>query len=69
MKAGETWRLRESSLKTLFNMGASPIAVGSGKVKIVAIHDNAIEYRKFDKEYTNTHPKETFIKLYEKVYE
>jgi len=68
MKIGETWKMKDATLKALFEMGAHPMSVGSPRVKIVGIKGEMIEYTRAGKEHHNFTERDEFIRLYERDY-
>ncbi len=72
MKIGEVWKRQASIEKALFNMGAHPMSVGSGKVRITGITEKMVNAEKLHSggyEEEINMPRESFVQLYEKVYD
>lgn len=72
MKVGEVWKRKASVVKALLNMGAHPISIGSGKVRIVEINDKLVKTIKL---YAGDYVEEVnvsrnkFVNMYEKDYD
>ncbi len=72
MKIGEVWKRQTSVEKALFRLGAHPMSVGSGKVRIIGITEKMVQAEKlnggeYDEQINMS--RESFVQLYEKVYD